>query len=53
MSKVKTGKYSNFRERNRKSQGYLLKKLLMDYTCILPLSVIVWNVLSDFTTDSE
>ena len=31
MSKVKTGKYSNFRERNRKSQGYLLKKLLMDY----------------------
>lgn len=30
MSKVKTGKYSNFRERNRKSQGYLLKKLLMD-----------------------
>ena len=31
MSKVKTGKYSNFRERNRKSQVYLLKKLLMDY----------------------
>lgn len=31
MSKVKVKKYSNFRERNRKSNGYLLKKTVLGY----------------------
>lgn len=30
-AKVREGKYSNFRERNRKSGGYLLKKTLLGY----------------------
>ncbi len=65
MSKVKVKKYSNFWERNRKSNGYLLKKTLLGYgvsicrfillfgMCFLILQPILNKISVSFMSESD
>lgn len=65
MSKVKVKKYSNFWERNKKSQGYLLRKTVMDYglsicrfvllfgMCFLILQPILNKISVSFMTEGD
>lgn len=65
MTKVKVKKYSNFWERNRKSNGYLLKKTVMKYAtsicrfillfgmCFMILQPILNKISISFMTESD
>lgn len=65
MTKPKRMKYSEFRERNRKSGGYLLKKIVMKYAvsicrfvllfgmCFLILQPIFNKISISFMTESD
>lgn len=65
MSKVKVKKYSNFWERNRKSNGYLLRKTILGYglsicrfvllfgLCFLILQPILNKISVSFMTESD
>lgn len=44
MSKVKTEKYKNFWERNRKSGGYLLRKTVMDHGVSICRAVLLFGL---------
>lgn len=44
MSKVKTGKYTNFWERNKKSGGYLLRKTVMGYGVSICRAVLLFGL---------
>ena len=44
MSKVKTGKYTNFWERNRKSGGYLLRKTAMQYGISICRAILLFGL---------
>lgn len=44
MSKVKTGKYANFWERNKKSGGYLLRKTVMQYGVSICRAVLLFGL---------
>ncbi len=44
MSKVKTGKYTNFWERNKKSGGYLLRKTIMGYGVSICRAVLLFGL---------
>ena len=44
MSKVKTGKYTNFWERNRKSGGYLLRKTVMGYGISICRAILMFGL---------
>lgn len=44
MSKMKTGKYNNFWERNRKSGGYLLRKTLMGYGISICRAILMFGL---------
>ncbi|MCH5340631.1 MAG: carbohydrate ABC transporter permease [Acetatifactor sp.] len=44
MSKVKTGKYTNFWERNRKSGGYLLRKTVMGYGISICRAILLFGL---------
>ncbi len=64
-SKVKVHKYANFWERNRKSQGYLLQKTIMEYfvsitrfillfgMCFLILQPIFNKISVSFMTEAD
>lgn len=64
-SKVKVNKYANFWERNRKSQGYLLQKTIMNYgisicrfillfgMCFLILQPIFNKISVSFMTEAD
>ena len=43
-TKVNTGKYTNFWERNRKSGGYLLRKTLMEYGVSICRAVLLFGL---------
>lgn len=65
MSKVKTGKYANFWERNRKSGGYLLRSTVMGYgvsicraillfgLCFLILQPLLNKISVSFMTEAD
>ena len=44
MSKVKTGKYTNFWERNRKSGGYLLRRTVMQYGISICRAILLFGL---------
>lgn len=44
MSKVKTGKYTNFWERNRNSGGYLLRKTIMGYGVSICRAILLFGL---------
>ena len=44
MSKVKTGKYTNFWERNKKSGGYLLRKTVMGYGVSICRAILLFGL---------
>ncbi|MDE7176900.1 MAG: carbohydrate ABC transporter permease [Lachnospiraceae bacterium] len=64
-TKVKTGKYTNFWERNRKSGGYLLRKTMMEYgisicrtillfgLCFLILQPLLTKISVSFMTEGD
>ena len=43
-TKVNTGKYTNFWERNRKSNGYLLKKTIMGYGISICRAILMFGL---------
>ncbi len=65
MTKVKVRKYANFRERNAKSNGYLLKKIIMEYgisicraillfgMCFLILQPLLNKISISFMTEAD
>ncbi len=44
MSKAKTGKYTNFWERNKKSGGYLLRRTVMQYGVSICRAVLLFGL---------
>ena len=43
-TKVKTGKYTNFWERNRKSEGYLLRRTVMGYGVSICRAILLFGL---------